>query len=157
MSDLSAFTTARYPHPVYAARDSRTPASKAMTSAYPTFASLPPYGLITPPSEMRSSTDMAHDDNAYSHSNILAPPANNRYYLRRQPVQPGPSYPIANGTYQHNTYNPYLQVRRGSGSSSTTASSATVTSSTTTYGRAASPSFDFESRDFNVGEFTAAV
>lgn len=162
MSDLLAPTNAR----CYQSRDSRT--TKAMTTAYPSHSSLLPYGLITPPSEMRYTPfDMGPGDTSRSTNvtltndpahNILAPPAHTRYYLRRQPVQAPPSYPIVNN-YQPNTHYPHLQVRRRSGSSSTTTSSGNITSSTTTtsYIRAASPQPDFESSDFNVGEFTAVV
>jgi len=162
MSDLLAPTNAR----CYQSRDNRT--AKAMTTAYPSYSSLLPYGLITPPSEMRyASFDMGPGDTSRSTNvtlnndpahNILALPANTRYYLRRQPVQAPPSYPIVNN-YQSNTHYPHLQVRRGSGSSSTTTSSGNITSSatTTSYARAVSPHPDFESRDFNVGEFAAVV
>jgi len=159
MSDLLASTNTRR----YQSRDSRT--AKAMTTAYPSYSSLLPYGLITPPSEMRyTSLDMGPDDTSTLSSdpahNILALPPNTRYYLRRQPVQAPPSYPIINNNYQPNTHYPHLQVRRGSGSSSTTTTGSGNTSSSTTttsYSRALSPPLDFESRDFNIGEFTAAV
>ena len=116
-----------------------------------------PYGLITPPSEMRSNNnrngiidDGVADPNA---ANILVPLNNSRYYLRKQPPSQTSTYPIINNNYQNNSYNSYLQVRRGSGSSSTTATSATSNTLT----RPISPPIDLESRDFNVGEFAAAV
>ena len=129
---------------------------KAMIVSYPDSPSNLPYGLITPPSEMRSNNsrnniinDGAADPNA---ANILVPPNHSRYYLRKQPSSQTSTYPIINN-YQNNNYNSYLEVRRRSGSSSTTATSAT----SNTIVRPISPPIDLESRDFNVGEFAATV
>jgi hypothetical protein len=111
------------------------------------------YGLITPPSEMRT-TDIRSDINPLDPHNILAPSTTtSRYYLRKQ--QPSqPIYPaVTNNGYQHNNYNTYVQARRRSGSSSTT----TTASTTSTNVRARSPAVDLDSRNFNVGEFTATV
>ena len=130
---------------------------KAMTVSYPDAHSSLPYGLITPPSEMRSTNHSSiTDDGVLSDpntTNILAPPSNSRYYLRNQPSSQTSTYPVMNHTYQNNNYNSYLQVRRRSGSSSTTATSATSNTIT----RPISPPLDLESRDFNVGEFAATV
>ena len=132
---------------------------KAMIVSYPDSHSSLPYGLITPPSEMRSNNntntnsiidDDVADPNA---ANILVPSNHSRYYLRKQPSSQTPTYPVINNHYQNNNYNSYLQVRRRSGSSSTTATSAT----SNTIARPISPPIDLESRDFNVGEFAATV
>jgi hypothetical protein len=106
------------------------------------------HGLITPPYEMRSATDL----NAMDASNILVPASNTRYNLRKHPQQPS-LYPLPNHTYQNNNYNPYVHSRERSASSS----SQQMNGSAHTLIRPSSPSFDFESRDFNVGEFTASV
>jgi hypothetical protein len=109
------------------------------------------YGLITPPSEMRT-TDIGSDNNPMD-PNILAPSSTSRYYLRKQ--QPPQSiYPaVSNNGYQPNNYNSYFHGRRRSGSSSTTA----TTSTTSTTARPRSPPLDLDSRMFNIGEFTATV
>ena len=127
---------------------------QAMTISYPDHSS--PYGLITPPSEMRSTIDIGSDSSTVAGANILVPSANSRYYLRKQSVPQTFSYPVVNNNYQNNIYNSYLQVRRRSGSSSTTATSV-VTTSSNSIATPASPPLDFESRDFNIGEFTATV
>lgn len=133
--------------------------SKAMTISYADHTSYSSYGLITPPSEMRSNIVELDSNNNTAQltdpNNILAPPTNGRYFLRK-PSLPASTYPAINNNnnYQHNNYNSYLHPRRRSVSSnSTTASSATSSSLL----RPVSPSLDIESRDFNVGEFTAAV
>lgn len=134
--------------------DSLNPQYKAMTISYPDHSNFS-YGLITPPSEMRSTNIGNGADNAAGAdpNNILVPPTTSRYYLRKQhPPQP-PTYSVANDTYQNNNQNSFLQVRRRSGSSSTTATSSTLTS----IFPPVTPPLDLESRDFNVAEFTAAV
>ena len=134
-------------------------APKAMTlssysAANHSSSSYSSYGLITPPSEMRSNIDEMDNTAQLADPNILAPSANGRYFLRKQPPPPTPTYPAINNNYQHNNYNSYIQPRRRSASSnSTTASS--VTSNLVL--RSVSPPLDVESRDFNVGEFTATV
>jgi hypothetical protein len=129
---------------------------KAMIVSYPDSHSSLPYGLITPPSEMRPNNnsngiiDGVADPNA---ANILVPPNPSRYYLRKQPSSQTSTYPVINSNYQNNNYNSYLQVRRSSESSSTTVTSAT----SITIARPVSPPIDLESRDFNIGEFAATV
>lgn len=121
-----------------------------MTVSYKDHSSLS-FGLITPPSEMRTAELGPHDPGMDSY-NILAPASGSRYNLRKQSqtsLYPG----VAPSAYPNN-YNPYHHGRRRSGSSSTTATSSTA--STSTY-RPPSPSFDIDSRVFNVGEFTATV
>lgn len=134
----------------------RTPQHKAMTIPYPDYSSLS-YGLITPPSEMRSTADIRGADKQHqaplADPSILAPPTNSRYYLRKQHHPPNTLYPVVNSIYQSNNYNSYIQVRRRSGSSSTTGTSTT----SNTIARPASPFSDIDSRDFNVGEFAATV
>jgi hypothetical protein len=118
----------------------------AMTIAYPDHNSS--YGLITPPSEMRTTDDASMD------ANILAPPSGSRYYLRKQPI----SQALYPGNYQNTNYNSLVQARRRSVSSSTSAT--TASGATTTLQSTAaplSPPLDLSSRDFNVGEFTATV
>ena len=119
---------------------------KIMTISYPDHHSSLPYGLITPPSEMRS-TNMDTDPN-----NILAPTTTSRYFLRKQLSS---TYPVNDNNYQNNNYNSYLQARRRSGSSTSTTATSSATSNT--IARPVSPVSDIESRDFNVGEFTATV
>jgi hypothetical protein len=134
--------------------DSLNPQHKAMTISYPDHSNLS-YGLITPPSEMRSTNIDNGTDNAAvaDPNNILAPPTTSRYNLRKQhPPQP-PTYSVASDSYPNNNYNSFLQVRRRSGSSSTTATSSTLT----TILPPVSPPLNLESRNFNVGDFTATV
>jgi hypothetical protein len=145
---MSVFLNSTHHH-----HDSRGIHQKAMTISYPDHLSHP-YGLITPPSEMRSNIDVGADEAAVADPNILGPPSNSRYYLRKQPPPQSSSYSIINNSYQNNNYNPYLQVRRRSGSSSTTVTSSAGSS---TIPRPISPPLDLESRDFNIGEFTATV
>jgi|SRR5579862_2395410 len=129
---------------------------EAMTISYPDHSSLS-YGLITPPSEMRSSIDSYPNYTSTFNSaqmdsnNILVPPANSRYDLRKQPLHQSAVQPA--GSYQNNNYNNYLRVRRRSNSTSTSNTAA----SSSTYDSSVSSSIDFESRDFNVGDFTATV
>jgi len=106
------------------------------------------HGLITPPYEMRSATDL----HAMDASNILVPSSNPRYNLRKHPQQPS-LYPLPNATYQNNNYNQYVHSRQRS----TSSSSQQMNGSAHGLIRPSSPSIDFESRDFNVGEFTASV
>jgi hypothetical protein len=110
------------------------------------------YGLITPPSELRT-TDIGFDNTSMDPHNILAPSNTSRYYLRKQQPSQPIYHAVTNNGYQHNNYNSYVQGRRRSGSSSTTATAST----TSTTLRARSPPIDLDSRSFNVGEFTATV
>ena len=133
--------------------------AKAMIISYAD-SSYSSYGLITPPSEMRSNIEL--DNNPPPHlpdpntSNILAPPANGRYFLRKQPQSQPPTYPtIINSNNSNNyNYNSYLHPRRRSVSSNSTSASSATSSSVL---RPVSPPLDIESRDFNVGDFTATV
>ena len=129
--------------------DSEEHLHRAMIVPYPNHPSFS-YGLITPPSEMRSSLPN-RDSAAPSHPNILAAPAASRYNLRKLSNVPPAPYPSVSGTFQHSYVNSYVQDRRRSLSSSTTTSSASNVT------RLLSPSLDIDARDFNVGEFTAAV
>jgi hypothetical protein len=113
------------------------------------------FGLITPPSEMRSIADNSQLSTEPG-ATVPTAPVNQRYYLRKSahqaPSSAAPSssfYPTPNSTAFHETYNSYVQARRGSGSSSTTTSS--------TARSVASSTFSLDSHDFNIGEFTAAV
>ena len=108
------------------------------------------YGLITPPSEMRSIIDNNPISDA---NNILAPPTNQRYNLRKT-NHPQSLYPTPNGTVPTDHYNSYVQLRRGSASSSSTTATSSVSLSNI---RTVSPTFSFDSRDFSIGEFTAIV
>src|SRR5277367_1115774 len=132
--------------------------SKTMTISYADHSSsYSSYGLITPPSEMRSNIELGNNNAAQlpDPNNILAPPSNGRYFLRKQPSLPTPTYPNNNNNnYQHNNHNSYLHPRRRSVSSNSTTASSTTSSSIL---RPVSPPLDIESRDFNVGEFTATV
>lgn len=125
-----------------------------MIVSYPDSHSSLPYGLITPPSEMRPNNNSnGIIDDGVADPNILVPPNPSRYYLRKQPSSQTSTYPVINNNYQNNNYNSYLEVRRRSGSSSTTATSVT----SNTVARPVSPPIDLESRDFNIGEFAATV
>lgn len=144
-------------------------AAKAMTISYDSSSSsYSSYGLITPPSEMRSNI-IELDSTNPPNTNILAPPANGRYFLRKQPQSQPPTYPTiinsnntTNNNNNNNTYNytSYLQPRRRSVSSNSTSASVSASASSATPSsllRPVSPPLDIESRDFNVGEFTATV
>jgi len=132
---------------------------EAMTIPFPDHASLS-YGLITPPSELRTTRDPYSDSPSstiFNNSALMDPnnipphPANTRYYLRKQPLTQTALHPgVVNNSYTNNHYNSYLQFRRRSGSTS-------ASSTSTTLIRPTSPSLDFESREFNVGEFAATV
>ncbi len=121
-----------------------------MTVSYKDHSSLS-FGLITPPSEMRTA-ELGSNDPGMDSYNILAPASGSRYNLRK--LTQSSLYPGVAPTAHPNNYNSYHHGRRRSGSSSTTATSSTA--STSTY-RPPSPSFDIDSRVFNVGEFTATV
>lgn len=123
---------------------------EAMTVSYKDRSSLS-FGLITPPSELRTA-ELGSNDLGMDSYNILAPVSGSRYNLRKQTQTS--LYPGAAPSAHPNNYNPYHYSRRRSGSSSTTATSSTA--SISTY-RPPSPSFDIDSRVFNVGEFTATV
>jgi len=112
------------------------------------------YGLITPPSEMRAANFGSSNAGMDSH-NILAPVPSSRYNLRKQAPQQASLYPSSVSSTQASDYTSYQHSRRRSGSTSTTATSSTTTNSATN--RPPSPSFDIDSRVFNVGEFTATV
>jgi hypothetical protein len=123
---------------------------EAMTVSYKDHSSLS-FGLITPPSEMRSAQLASNDPGMDSH-NILASVSGSRYNLRKQPQTS--LYPGVPPSAHPNSYNPYHHGRRRSGSSSTTVASSSASTSTH---RPPSPSFDIDSRVFNIGEFTATV
>src|SRR5579859_2416507 len=97
---------------------------EAMTPLYPDHYSSLSYGLITPPSEMRSTPDFIANGETMDSNNILVPPSTSRYYLRKQSSSQTTLYPgVVNNNYQNNqNYNSYADVRRRSMSSSTATS-----------------------------------
>ena len=125
---------------------------EAMTGSYKDRSSLS-YGLITPPSEMRTA-DLGSTNTGMDSHNILAPVSGSRYNLRKQPPSQASLYPGVASSAHPSNYNSYHHSRRRSGSTSTSATSTTPASATN---RPPSPSFDIDSRVFNVGDFTATV
>ena len=146
------------PFPQHNVGSSTSHHPKAMTEPYLHHSSCS-YGLITPPSEMRSNVGLSEAENAAlsqaAATNILAPPSASRYNLRKPPHTQPAQLPSVNGTYQQMSYGSYLQQARRRSLNNTTFTSTAAPSDE--LAQPVSTRLEIDSRHFNVGEFTAAV